>query len=63
MYHCKDTCSLEGEVRLTGGRVSHEGRVEICIGEQWGSVCDDNWDSDEASVVCRQLGFQDTGTE
>ena len=49
-------CS-EGEVRLSHGRSTAEGRVEVCINEFWHSVCDDNFDFTEAQVVCGQLGF------
>ena len=54
-------CFNEGEIRLRGGTTSREGRVEICLGGVWGTVCDDGWGTADARVVCRQLGLPTIG--
>ena len=53
-------CS-EGDVRLAGSNSFTEGRVEICLNNEWGTVCDQSWDSIDAGVVCRQLGYSANG--
>ena len=53
-------CS-DGDLRLINGSVPNEGRVEICINNTWGTVCDRNWTNASADVVCKQLGYNTTG--
>ena len=51
----------DGDIRLVGGVAGNEGNVQICHNNAWGSVCDDSWDTNDANVVCRQLGLQPYG--
>ena len=48
------------EIRLVGGDLSSEGRVEVFHRGSWGTICDDGFDAADAVVVCNSLGF--TGT-
>ena len=55
------TVCLPGDIRLGGGSVPNEGRVEICSNNAWSTTCDDGFDENDANVVCRQLGYPDQG--
>lgn len=59
---CLGLCN-PGEVRLVGGTEINNGRLEICLGGYWGTVCDDQFDNVDALVVCKQLGLPYEGAE
>uniref|UniRef100_A0A1X7THR0 Receptor protein-tyrosine kinase n=1 Tax=Amphimedon queenslandica TaxID=400682 RepID=A0A1X7THR0_AMPQE len=52
-----NTCT----VKELDGNSPNEGRLEICINGDWGTVCDDLWTRTNAQVVCRQLGYSIDG--
>ena len=62
--NASENCTY-GDVHLVGGSNQYEGRVEVCINDQWGtqSVCDDLRTGPDTSVVCKQLGYSYTGSE
>ncbi len=52
-----------GALRLTGGD-ELSGRVEICLGGVWGTMCATfSWTDITALVVCRTLGFNNSRGE
>ena len=51
----------DGDAVLLFGPNSNEGTVEVCTSGYWSTVCSTNWDSREASIVCRQLGLPSLG--
>ena len=52
----------DGAVRLINGSGPHEGRLEVCVNEAWGTVCSNGWDQIDTNVVCNQLGYLSFGT-
>ncbi len=55
------TNCTEGEVHLVGASSPNVGTVEVCISHVFSFICDDSWDSREADVVCRALGYSTLG--
>ena len=51
----------DGDVRLVRGERENEGQIEFCSSGRWGLVCRDSWDVSDATVACRQLGYNIEG--
>ena len=69
--HFLGSCS-DGDIRLVDQLSPTSGKVEVCFGGIWGTVCDniysvrddtELWDDRDAAVACRQLEFDDRGTQ
>lgn len=50
--------SFLAQVRLiSDGTIASQGRVEVMHKGDWGTLCDTDWDLEDANIVCRQLGY------
>ena len=66
MFGLYNIVCTEGDVRLvnqsrylsSSGLSAISGVVQVCVNQQYGYVCADNWDDNEAEVVCRSQSFR-----
>ena len=42
---------------MIGDGENKKGRLEVWRGGEWGTVCDDGFEDDDARVVCKTLGL------
>lgn len=64
VIHCIVALCQNGTVRLYSDSDSYfrrYGRVQVCVNNTWGTICDHFWDDADASVVCKMLGYSPYG--
>ena len=44
-------------VKLVGGKTVREGRLQVEIDGQWGTVCNFGWTIESAALACQQMGW------
>lgn len=62
IYSIVDSACTQHDIRLRNGPNAREGRIEYCYNNQWGTVCDDLFGTNDAKVVCSQLNYDANGT-
>lgn len=53
----------DGDIRLVDGTTAFEGRVEVCVDEEWVAICDNQFDNLDAKVICARLGYSGSGMQ
>ena len=51
------TFLIDTGIRLAEGEYAYEGRIEVLYKGEWGTVCDDDFDDDDADVACKMMGM------
>jgi deleted-in-malignant-brain-tumors protein 1 len=52
---------VDGSIRLVNGTIQQEGRLEVCSQGIWGIVCQSSWNSIDAYIACKMLGYNGAG--
>ena len=58
--HTSNIDCRNGSLKLVGGASYREGRVEVCVGGRWGTVCGEGWTNEDAGLMCSRLGYPST---
>lgn len=46
------------QARLVNGSGPYDGRVEVRVGQTWGTVCDAGFDLQAAEKICQMFGLR-----
>ena len=52
------TCFTGVGVRIVGGENCLEGRIEVYLDAEWGTVCSNGFGDMEAHILCKTLRFR-----
>lgn len=55
MLH-SSSITTDSRILLSGGSNEGQGTVQVYHENQWGNICDDNFDKNDAKVLCKMIG-------